>query len=143
MNLCFAAATADDIGAIFAQCKALIDAYEDIESIDYDRVLDWSRQKIARHLAEYTRVVCDGATAGYFRLHPDGGQMELDDFYILPPFRNRGIGSAVLNRCVSEARLPIYLYAFVKNQRAIALYARMGFQRVASIGTTRCILRRG
>ena len=39
MDLTYSPAAPADAGAIFELCKALIDQYEDISTIDYDRVL--------------------------------------------------------------------------------------------------------
>ena len=38
-------ASPDDIPRIFELCKQLIDAYENIDQIDYDRVLKWISRK--------------------------------------------------------------------------------------------------
>ena len=68
--------------------------------------------------------------------------MELDDFYILPQFRGRGIGTAVLEKCIRESSLPIFLYVFTRNTGALNLYQRMGFRIAEQISSTRSIMRR-
>ena len=46
MKLLFVPAEVADIPVIFSQAKELIDTYEDLDSIDYDRVLSWVKHKI-------------------------------------------------------------------------------------------------
>lgn len=139
MKLTFQRAEETDIPVIFSQAKALVDAYEDVSNIDYDKVMAWMERKITKCIASYTRVSLEGAVCAYYCLAADG---ELDDFYVLPPFRGRGIGSGILEKCIRESRSPLWLYVFTKNQRAIALYQRFGFRMTETVGTTRAIMRR-
>jgi len=143
MNLEFIPAEGTDSEIIFGQLKQLIDAYEDLSSINYEKVLAWCRGQIEKHIDRYTCVLADGKKAGWYNFSPsDDGRMELDNFFVLPAYRNRGIGTAVLNRCFAETDKPIFLYAFIKNTRAMALYSRMGFRVIEYEGTTRCIMQR-
>ena len=140
MDLTYSPAAPSDAGTIFELCKALIDKYEDISTIDYDRVLAWVRYKIEGNISEYRCILADGAHAGYFRLCPAEDGWELDDLYIFPEFQNRGIGTAVIRDCCEKG--PVMLYVFRKNTRALALYRRLGFREVDTAGQTRLILRK-
>lgn len=143
MNLEFIPAESADIEIIFSQLRHLIDAYEDLQSIHYEKVLAWCRNQIAEHIDRYTCVLADGVKVGWYNFSPsDDDRMELDNFYVLPEYRNRGVGSAVLNRCFAGTDKPIFLYCFTKNTRALALYARMGFCVIEHVGTSRCIMQR-
>lgn len=143
MNLEFIPAGTEDIESIFSQLKELIDAYEDLQSIHYEKVLMWCRRQIEENLPHSTCILADGKRVGWFCLTPsDDGRMELDNFFVLPEYRGKGIGTAALNRCIAQTDKPIFLYVFLKNTRAMALYARMGFRVIEYKGTTRCILQR-
>ena len=137
MNLQFVSATADDIPVIFSQAKKLIDTYEDITAIDYDKVIAWVERKITSCISAYTRVVLDEDICGYFHLCEDG---ELDDLYVLDGFRGQRIGSQILNKCINESPNNLWLYVFSRNTRAIAFYERFGFSVREQIGTTRLIM---
>ena len=138
MNLQYAVAERSDVPVIFAQAKDLIDTYEDVDTIDYDKVLAWVRRKIETHIHEYRCVMADGEKCAYFRLCRDG---ELDDLYVLPGFQNRGIGSAILRKCLEESENALYLYVFSQNTRAVSLYERFGFVSCETVGRTRLIMR--
>lgn len=141
-KLSFEMATSDDIAQIVALSKELIDRYEDVTSIDYDKVLHWIQRKIEDNIFQYVRT-CDGKeTVGFYRLDTKNGETELDDFYILPSYRGRGIGSAVLEKCILEVKTPMFLYVFKENAGAISLYQRFGFTLHKNVGKTRMILHR-
>lgn len=68
--------------------------------------------------------------------------MELDDLYIIPELRSKGIGTAIVKKCFEESDGTIFLYVFAKNVRAIALYEKLGFKIVKNIRDTRYIMER-
>ena len=139
MNLRYLAAAKEDVSVIFNLAKDLIDRYEDLSAIDYAKVMAWVNHKIETHICEYVCVQADGQTCAYYRLCEDG---ELDDLYVLPGFQNRGIGSAILQRCITMSAKPLYLYVFSRNIRAISFYERSGFCVQKTIGNTRLIMAR-
>ena len=139
MNLQFVEATQSDIPVIFAQAKELVDAYEDLTSIDYDSVMRWMERKITDNIFQYRCVLKDQKTCAYYCLRDDG---ELDDLYVLPAFQNMGIGSEIIKKCISESPQKLYLYVFTRNNRAVAFYESHGFTCRESVSKTRMILQR-
>lgn len=142
MELRFAPAEEYDIERIYASNKELIDTYEDIENIDYEKVLQWVLKKIETNIEEYVAVFLDGKKAGYYHFYPSEGKMELDDLYIFPEFRSKGIGTEIIQKCIEESDGTIFLYVFAKNVRAIVLYEKLGFKIVKNIRDTRYIMER-
>lgn len=140
MKLEYTQADPSDIMPVFRMARELIDTYEDFSSIDYQKVISWVERKIAEDIHEYVCVWYQGEKAAYYRLHPDGDQTELDDLYVLPHFRNRGIGCTILQKCLEEASAPVFLYVFTRNVKAISLYSRFGFRTVRQVGKTRQIM---
>ncbi len=136
-------AAACDIEQLYRLCKQLIDDYEDIDSIDYDKVLGWVRRKLESSIGEYTAIYSEHEKVGYYHFYKnENGEYELDDLYILPEYRDRGIGSEVIKKCCSSVAAPVMLYVFVKNKRAIALYQRLGFKIIRTVNGSRYIMRR-
>ncbi len=139
-HLDYVPADRGDCAAIFEMSKELIERYEDLSAIDYENVLGWVRRKIETRIGEYWLIQKDGKTVGYYRLCPEARKIELDDFYILPDYRNQGIGTLTLQKIISEAKCPVFLYVFKKNKGAVSLYRRMGFAEAEQVSDTRCIL---
>jgi len=142
MELSFIKADESDIETLFAFNKELVDAYEDTSALAYDKVLAWIRAKISDNIDSYTCVTLDGCKAAWYRFVVSDGQAELDDLYVRPEFRNRGIGTRIIEKCCHEAECPIFLYVFVKNERAVSLYKRLGFRMAEKVSETRYIMRR-
>lgn len=143
MNLSYQAGQEEDIQPIFELNKQLIDQYEAIEMIDYDRVLKWVYQKIETHIHDYQVVFLGTDKVGYFYLHDEYDKMELDDLYILKPYQNQGIGSQVLKNCLklsAKRNRNVFLYVFAQNSRAISLYQSYGFKVIKEVGKTRYIM---
>lgn len=137
MNLQFVSANPADIPIIFAQAKALIDTYEDLETIDYEKVIAWVGKKITDNITQYQCVMADGVRCAWYRLCDDG---ELDDLYVLPLFQNQGIGTEIMENCMRLCKKPLWLYVFSRNIRAISFYRRFGFTQQERVGKTRMIL---
>jgi ribosomal protein S18 acetylase RimI-like enzyme len=143
MSIVYDKPKTEDIEPIFLLCKQLIDDYENKDAIDYDRVLKWVHKKIETSIAEYTVVYSDGNKAGYYHFYKNNdGEYEIDDLYIFPEFQNRGIGSEIIKRCCSAVDAPVMLYVFIKKQRAISLYQKLGFKIDKTVGDSRYIMRK-
>ncbi len=132
----------EDAEAILAFAEALVREYEDMARIDPAEVFAWMRRKVTGRIGEYVRVTADGKTAAYYRFAPAAGRMELDDLYVLPECRGRGIGSEIVRRCCAATDLPVFLYVFRGNGRAVALYERLGFRITEEVGETRLVMQR-
>ena len=140
-ELTYRQADAGDIFPIFSLSKDLIDRYENLSSIQYEKVLSWVQKKISANIDRYTCVLLGDRKAGYYCFSKDGDTWELDDLYILPEFQGRGFGTKVLERCLASADAPVFLYVFTANTGAIRLYEKFGFREVETVSPTRKILR--
>ena len=139
MQLTYEPARPEDAPVVFGFAKELIERYETDQDLDLEMALGWTKRKIEKRIGEYTRVLRDGQTVAYYRFVPDGERMELDDLYVLPAWRNRGIGTAILRRCLAQGK-PIYFYVFTGNVRAVALYEREGFRKAEDVSPSRMIM---
>lgn len=142
MDLTYEKATDADIEQIFRFSKELIDRYENIQSIDYEKVLAWVRRKIEKNIQDYECVWWNGQKVGYYHFYRDHDRMEIDDLYVFPQYRDRGIGTRIIQKCCSETGLPVFLYVFIKNVRAVSLYQRLGFRIVETIHDSRSIMQK-
>lgn len=143
MELTFRKAENEDAERIFQFNKELILQYETLEEINLDYVLSWVQKKIFSRIDEYTVICAEGKKAGYYHFfRNEEGELELDDLYIFPEFRNQGIGSVVIKKCCTSVKEPVMLYVFTRNKGAVSLYKRMGFQVTETIKDSRLIMKR-
>lgn len=140
VKLIFEQAQERDADIIFGQAQQLIGQYEDPQAVDIPKVEEWMRKKISSQIGTYQKIVLEGECVGYFRLEEQGNRTELDDLYILPSYRGRGIGTQVMHYCLDNARKPIYFYVFHENHGAIRFYQHFGFQITQRVSATRSIM---
>jgi putative acetyltransferase len=92
---------------------------------------------------EKPRSICwvaeaEGEVAGCCGIYPTPGLpdgcVELVKFYLLSDFRNRGIGAALFDQCISSARDlkfdKIYLESLPEFSQALRLYEDRGFYNI-------------
>jgi predicted GNAT family N-acyltransferase len=78
----------------------------------------------------------EGQPAGAARWRPTDRGVKLERFAVLPEFRNRGVGEALVHRVLADIRAEapdaaqVYMHAQL---RAIPLYERTGFQKVGEM----------
>ena len=142
MEITYLPADETDIAPILAQSRALIERYEDLVSIDRKEVFAWMARKTQKRIGEYRRILCNGETAGWVHVCGEGERTELDDLYVLPPFRNRGVGTATLRLLLRESDKPLFFYIFTRYTDAIRLYERLGFHVTETVSPTRAIMTR-
>jgi GNAT superfamily N-acetyltransferase len=80
---------------------------------------------------------CDGAAAGFivltvvYAMEYGGLRGFVDDFFVRPAFRNRGVGAAALAtvkaHCIATAVRAVYVQAGSDNAIALRVYKRAGF----------------
>lgn len=142
MKITYKQAKTEDIEPIYELCKRLIADYEQMELIDYPKVIKWVRKKIELSINEYTVIYADEQKAGYYHFYKnDDGLFEIDDLYVFSEFQNQGIGSAAIKKCCASVNAPIMLYVFIKNNRAVSLYKRLGFEIAETIHGSRYIMK--
>ena len=99
-------------------------------------------EELADPLSVFFVAEVDGSAAGYAKLHPGGVSagvegprpIELVRLYVSRDWLGRGVGPALMGRCLEEARemgfQTIWLGVWERNHRAQAFYRKWDFQEV-------------
>lgn len=130
----------NDSKVIFTLSEDLIDKYEDLEKINYSKVINWVKENIQANIKNYVKIIYMDKTIGYYKISFVENKYELDDFYIIEKYRNMGIGSFALKNIFKNTDKPIFLYVFTKNIGAINLYKKFGFEITEKVCETRIIM---
>ncbi len=99
------------------------------------------REEICLRGIYFYRLLADGRFVGFASIGPTDkpGVMKLHKCYLLPQLHGRGLGSALLKHCETEARrlgaLRLILAVNKHNTKAIAAYQRNGFTVAESVIT--------
>lgn len=77
-------------------------------------------------------ILIDGTKVGWLQTCESPDRIYLGQIYILPAQQNRGVGTAILRQLGARARLhdKAFVLDVMKNNRARALYERLGFRVV-------------
>jgi ribosomal protein S18 acetylase RimI-like enzyme len=79
-------------------------------------------------------VELGGAAIGRIVTDRPGDRLHLVDIALMPQWRNRGIGTAILEALIAEAiaaRVPVRLQVATSNDPSLRLYRRLGFEPLA------------
>jgi len=94
----------------------------------------WSAQSIRESLANpasrFYLALADGEAAGYIGLQIFSGEGYVTNVAVLPAFRRRGLGKALIRRAMENEMEFITLEVRESNVPAISLYASLGFETV-------------
>ena len=127
----------EEIRQLFAEYTALLVAgnpafqhYLDLQ--DYEREIAHLEEKYGEPAGRLYLAVWEGETAGCVALHPlEGDLAELKRLYVRPAFRGHGIGRAMTERIIADARAEGYRTLQLDTQpflpEAIRLYQKLGF----------------
>lgn len=83
--------------------------------------------------AEHRLIFGEDEPIGRILVFREKARIELIDISLLPEYRNRGIGTALLLELIEESRkfdVPLRLQVLRANHGAIRLYRRLGFATV-------------
>lgn len=114
----------------YAYVSALWGWDEDFQQAEFDR--DFQKRE------EFSVIVWEGGDAGFLQLQRGADFLNVAEIHLLPPFRGRGLGSAVLRSVQAQGDkegLPVLIGCFRANQRAGQLYRRLGFQPAGETDT--------
>lgn len=87
--------------------------------------------------ADYYVILFDGQPAGRMWIGRDAEQIRLLDIALLPEFRNRGIGTALLRDLAAEAAREgkwLRHMVFKLNTAGVRFYERLGFTQIEDVG---------
>lgn len=127
----YASTRADELGQVeweAGQQHAFVKWQFDLQRREYDaRFPD----------AEYNLILIDNHPAGRIWIGSDAEQIRLLDIALLREFQNRGAGTLLLQRLISESETsgkPLRHMVFVLNNDAHRFYERLGFKIIEELG---------
>ena len=130
-NIILQPASASDFGLTFAIKKSAGGEY-------IRDVFGWDEQvQIGFHKKQFSPdnthlILSNGSVVGWISVFDHEDCTKIDEFYVLPEFQNRGIGTSVLLEAVAHARrrgVPLRIRVFKINRSGIRFYERSGFRK--------------
>ena len=97
----------------------------------------WQRADFDRRFSSYTVSIIEisGQAIGGVFVEDTEGSVYVHELQLLPPFQNRGVGTAVMRSVIHNATrrgVPVDLTVVPANHRAQRLYERLGFEVIGT-----------
>ena len=117
------------------------DVYQDLFTATFG---GWDEVRHTRHFNEcwergrISIIKVNGVPVGMIQLFEQADAVEVGEIQIQPSHQSQGIGSRILKDIVARARKErkkVTLSVGLKNGRALQLYQRLGFRKVAQSET--------
>ncbi|MBE6888462.1 MAG: GNAT family N-acetyltransferase [Ruminococcaceae bacterium] len=139
MELKFITASHDDVEDIYFAVKSVYEWFEPKTS-DIQPLLMNVYRYVRDNIGSYTVVKLHGQKAAYYCFREKDGKAYIDDLYVRSDFRNLGIGSEIIHRCISQTEADVNTELHSANVMAVSLFRRMGFTEAAKIGTNKLLM---
>ena len=106
---------------------SIIDYAENLPKDELDQITSYVKESIPSQLKDYKVIYLDNELIGCLFLSKEKDGILLDDIYLEENYRNKGIGTSIIKEVILQNKL-IYLWVYKKNNKAISLYKKLGFQ---------------
>lgn len=86
--------------------------------------------------AQFDLILVNGIPAGRLYLHERQDEIRIIDIALLKKYQDKGIGTQLLNQILNQGKInskPVRIHV-EKNNPALRLYRRLGFQEIADQG---------
>lgn len=88
------------------------------------------REGVAEHFGHFLVARADGKVVGAVGMERYGSSALLRSLVVVPPHRGRGLGRALTERLLQEARAQGVRRAFLLTETAAKFFAKFGFSQV-------------
>lgn len=87
---------------------------------------------------DYKIIVADHKDIGFIQIYGDDSNINIIEIHIIPEYQGNGIGSSIIKNIIEQAvkrDKSVNIGCFIDNNRAKALYERLGFKIIRRTDT--------
>ena len=119
--------TSNDINRLIEYKKRTIYEYaKDLSDEEINKINRYIASEVPKLIDVYCNIMVDNKIIGCLLLtNKDDGKL-LDEIYLEKVYRNKGIGTEIIRDILSNNDI-VYLWVYKKNDKAIPLYRKLGF----------------
>lgn len=119
--------TSNDINRLIEYKKRTIYEYaKDLSDKEINKINRYIASEVPKLIDVYCNIMVDNKIIGCLLLtNKDDGKL-LDEIYLEKVYRNKGIGTEIIRDILSNNDI-VYLWVYKKNDKAISLYRKLGF----------------
>lgn len=119
--------SSNDINRLIEYKKRTIYEYaKDLSDEEINKINRYITSEVPKLIDVYCNIMVDNKIIGCLLLtNKDDGKL-LDEIYLEKVYRNKGIGTEIIRDILSNNDI-VYLWVYKKNDKAISLYRKLGF----------------
>ena len=119
--------SSNDINRLIEYKKRTIYEYaKDLSAEEINKINRYITSEVPKLIDVYCNIMVDNKIIGCLLLtNNDDGKL-LDEIYLEKVYRNKGIGTEIIRDILSNNDI-VYLWVYKKNDKAISLYRKLGF----------------
>lgn len=106
----------------------------DISEEEIKQINNYVEENISMQLDNYKMIIVDNKIVGCFLVEQKDGDVILDEIYLDNEFRNKGIGTSIIEKIKSDNKI-VYLWVYKENKNAILLYKKLNFKVIEETNT--------
>lgn len=119
--------SSNDVNRLIEYKKRTIYEYaKDLSAEEINKINRYITREVPKLINVYCNIMVDNKIIGCLLLtNKDDGKL-LDEIYLEKVYRNKGIGTEIIRDILSNNDI-VYLWVYKKNDKAISLYRKLGF----------------
>lgn len=128
LNICLINAGVEDFE--FVKNAKLFNIFEyakDVSDEEKLKILNYVDKYLDKYLDDFKMIVKDKNKCGCYLIRDYQDGILLDEIFLLPEYRNKGIGTDVI-KSILKCEHCVYLCVYKDNIRAVKLYEKLGFE---------------
>lgn len=109
-----------------AKIITIFDFAKNLSDEEREDILSYVDRFTAKFLKDYKIISINNRKSGVFLIRDYEDGVLLDEIYLMPKYRNLGIGSNIIKSEIIKHN-KVYLWVYKENSKAVDLYKRLGF----------------
>ena len=106
--------------------RTIYEYAKDLSNEEIDKINKYVTSEVPKLINDYCNIIVDNKIVGCLLLiNKDDGKL-LDEIYLEEEYRNKGIGTEIIKDILNNNDI-VYLWVYKKNDKAISLYRKLGF----------------
>ena len=119
-----------DIDRLIEYKKRTIFEYaNDLSQEEIDKINNYVDNEVPKSINDYNNIIVDNNIVGCLLLTNKDDGILLDEIYLEEECRNKGIGTSIIKDVINNNNI-VYLWVYKANERAVALYNKLGFETI-------------
>lgn len=112
----------------YYKLKTIVEYAKKLSEEEMSKIDNYICESVPTSIKKYKNIICNKKIIGSFLFRKIDEGLLLDEIYIEKEYRNKGIGSSIIENYTINCNENIYLWVYKNNINAFNLYKKLGFK---------------